>query len=101
MSRHRDPSYFREYAQLVKMLFKEIAHQDLESWNIATRDSRVILGKMAVDHPTATNLVLYVSQDRKKWIVVPVGPDEECQTVAQANRQNPNGKKPVAYSLVK
>jgi hypothetical protein len=98
MSRHRDESYFRSYTQVVKMLFREVVRQTPEGMIQVKNDTRTLLRKFAIDHPTAEYLVLYVPRDRSSYLIVPVGPDEPLKNIAQAQRQNFGGKTAVAYS---
>jgi hypothetical protein len=101
MSRHRDPlPYFRSYAQLWKMLYKEVVKQTSVGMDTAKMQARALLVKMAADHPHATALVLFVTPDRSRWLVVPVGPAEEIQTVQDAQGRTFDGKVPVGQSRV-
>ena len=101
MSRHRAEGYFRSYPQLWKMLNKETGHQTPEDIIRAKESARTILIKIALDHPRADFVVLYVTRDRTSWAVVPVGIDEEIHNIIQAQRKTLKGKTAVAYSEVK
>jgi len=102
MPRHRDKEYFRYYPQLWKMLNKEgSGHQTAADIEKAKADARTILRQIAVHHPRTEYLILYVTPDRKGWIVVPVGAGETLTTIEQAQAQTPNGKLAVAYSDAK
>ena len=100
MSRHRDKDYFRPQKQLVKMLYREIARQDFLGWATSKSNARMLLSKIYINHPSAEWLVLYATADRKSWIVVPIGPQEDIKTLDDARGRTFDGKAAVAYSPV-
>lgn len=101
MSRHRDKGYFRKYPQVWKMLFRETVRRTPEGEAIAKQNAAVILKKMALDHPRADYLILYVLPDRSKWLIAPVGMDEDILNISVAKSKEIDGKIPVAYCEIK